>query len=94
MMMQKGIANKAIPNDELWETIHHHRSTLTSLNGVDYTPDIRRRIQLVPPLECRGGWKKDYEEMATAMIYGERPSFEVLMESMKTLEIEFRKKRE
>ena len=90
MMMQQGVAEKAIPNDELWQTIHHHRSTLTSMQGVDYTPDIRDRIQLVPPMECRDDWKKDYEIMAGAMIYGERPEFEFLMESMSHLELLFK----
>ena len=92
MMLMQGIADKAIPNDELWQTIHHHRSTLTSMQGVDYTPSIRDRIQLVPPMECRDGWKKDYEDMTGAMIYGERPPFEVLMESMRNLEILFKKR--
>lgn len=86
MMMQKGMANRAISNDDLWQTILHHRSTLTSMQGVDYTSDIRSRIQLNPPFECRENWKKDYEEMTSAMIYGERPSYEMLMESMKRLE--------
>ena len=78
--MQQGVAEKAILNDELWRTIHHHRSTLTSMQGVNYTPDIRDRIQLIPPMECRDDWKKDYEIMRGAMIYSGRPEFEVLME--------------
>ena len=90
MMMQQGIAEKAIPNDELWQTIHHHRSTLTSMQGVDYTPDIRDRIQLLPPIECRDDWKKDYEIMTGAMIYGKRPAFEFLMESMSHLKLLFK----
>ena len=90
MMMQQGIADSAIPNNELWQTIHHHRSTLTSMQGVDYTPDIRKRIQLVPPTECRDGWQKDYEIMTETMIYGERPVFEVLMENMRNLELQFK----
>lgn len=90
MMMQQGIADSAIPNNELWQTIHHHRSTLTSMQGVDYTPDIRKRIQLVPPTECRDGWQKDYEIMTETMIYGERPVFDVLMESMRNLELLFK----
>lgn len=90
MMMQQGVVDNAVPNDELWQTIHHHRSTLTSMQGVDYTPDIRKRIQLVPPMECRDDWKRDYEIMTGAMIYGENPLFEVLMESMRNLEILFK----
>ena len=89
-MLMQGIADKAIPNDELWQTIHHHRSTLTSMQGVDYTPSIRDRIQLVPPMECRDGWKKDYEIMTGTMIYGDRPAFDVLMESMRNLELLFK----
>lgn len=86
MMMQQGIADKAIPNDELWQTIHHHRFTLTSMSGVDYSIDIRKSIQLIPPKESLADWKKDYEEMSSAMIYGERPAFEELLESMNRLE--------
>ena len=51
MMMKQGIADKAVPDDELWQTIHHHRSTLTSMSGVDYSMDIRKNIQLIPPKE-------------------------------------------
>jgi hypothetical protein len=90
MMMKKGIVDKAIVNNELWQTILHHRSTLTSMQGVGYTSDIRKRIQLLPPMQCREGWEKDYEEMSAAMIYGEHPTFETLMDSMRSLELLFK----
>lgn len=90
MMMQSGIAENAIQDDALWETINRHRSTLTSMQGVDYTPDIRDRIQLVPPKECRENWQNDYELMTGAMIYGSRPTFAELMDSMRELERRFR----
>ena len=91
MMMQQGIAEKAIPNEELWQTIHHHRSTLTSMQGVDYSANIRRNIQLIPPKVSLAFWKKDYEEMSSAMIYGEKPVFAELIYSMNWLELLFRK---
>ena len=91
MMMMQGIANKAVPNEELWQTIHHHRSTLTSMSGVDYSMDIRKNIQLIPPKESLAEWKKDYEEMSSAMIYGEKPVFAELLNSMNRLERLFRK---
>jgi hypothetical protein len=90
MMMKQGVAERAVADNELWQTIHRHRSTLTSMSSVDYTPDIRDHIQLVPPPECCDDWRKDYEAMASAMIYGERPTFEKLMESMQELEYKFR----
>ena len=90
MMMKHGIMDKAIKDDALWETIRHHRATLTSMQGVDYTPDIRDRIQLVPPKECRDNWQSDYELMTGAMIYGPRPTFAELMASMEDLERRFK----
>ena len=92
MIMNKGIAEKAIKNDTLWETIRHHRSTLTSMHGVDYASDIRKHIQLVPPKECLENWQKDYEQMTGTMIYGSRPTFAELIESMKELERRFHSK--
>lgn len=91
MMMRKGIDKRAVSDDELWNTIHHHRSTLTSISGVDYTPDIRSRIVLTPPAECVEDWKSDYQAMQGSMIYNNPPSFEELLQSMAELEMEFKK---
>lgn len=91
MMMRKGIDKRAVSDDELWNTIHHHRSTLTSISGVDYTPDIRSRIVLTPPAECVEDWKSDYQAMQGSMIYNNPPSFEELLRSMAELEMAFKK---
>ena len=91
MMMKQGIADKAVPNEELWQTILHHRSTLTSMSGVNYSMDIRKNIQLIPPKESLSEWLKDYEDMSLAMIYGEKPVFDELLHSMNRLELLFRK---
>lgn len=91
MMMRKGIDKRAVSEDELWNTIHHHRSTLTSISGVDYTPDIRSRIVLTPPAECVEDWKSDYQAMQGSMIYNNPPSFEELLQSMAELEMAFKK---
>jgi len=90
MMMKKGVVDNAIINDELWQTILHHRSTLTSMQGVDYTADIRKNIKLIPPSESLANWERDYEEMSSAMIYGERPAFDELLDSMNRLELLFK----
>lgn len=90
MMMRKGIDKRAVSDDELWNTILHHRSTLTSISGVDYTPDIRSRIVLTPPAECVEDWKSDYQAMQGLMIYNNPPSFEELLQSMAELEMAFK----
>lgn len=86
MMIQKGIHERAVKDDILWESIRHHRSILTSVVGVDYSPDVRDRICLVPPDDLISLWQKDYDEMSGAMIYGEHPAFETLIEGMSLLE--------
>ena len=90
MMMRKGIDKRAVSDDELWNTILHHRSTLTSISGVDYTPDIRSRIVLTPPAGCVEDWKSDYQAMQGSMIYNNPPSFEELLQSMAELEMAFK----
>ena len=88
-MMNTDIAARAIANNELWNTIHHHRELFTSISGADYTLDIRRRIKLLPPDEIIDDWRNDYKDMQSSMIYGEKPSFEVLIAKIKELENNF-----
>lgn len=90
-MMSTDIASHAISNDELWNAIHHHRELFTSMSGVNYTPDIRKRITLLPPDDLMDDWRNDYKDMQLSMIYGEKPSFDELIKAMGTLEILFRK---
>ena len=85
-MMGTDIVSRAIANDKLWNTIHHHRELFTSVSGVDYTPDIRKRIKLLPPNDIINDWCNDYNDMQSSMIYGEETTFEELIEKMKELE--------
>ncbi len=86
-MFQFGIADKAIANNELWETIRHHREIFTSVRNVDYTPDVRKRICLTPPNEIMNIWKNDYESMVANMIYEDTvPSFFAILESIAKIE--------
>lgn len=89
-MMDCGFAIKAIADDKLWNSIHHHREVFTHMSNVDYTPDIRDRIMLTPPEKVLPIWKSDYVEMQQSMIYGNSLSFNQLMDRMKELEIRFR----
>lgn len=75
-MLEAGIADRAISNDELWETIRHHREVFTSIRDVDYTPDVRKRIVLTPPESVIEEWKNDYDTMVANMIYEDKvPTF-------------------
>lgn len=90
-MMGKPFAEEALRDDALWESIRHHRQVFTSVSGIDYTPDMRERMVLVPRTDIMESWKRDYENMCDAMIYGETPSWERLIEAMEQLQIKVRK---
>ena len=89
-MMNKDFAWKAIKDDVLWESIRHHREIYTSVKNVDYTPDVKKRIQIVPREDILDIWRYDYEVMMESMIYGEKPSFEELLKSISELQEIFR----
>lgn len=59
------------------------------MSGVDYTPDVRKRIRLLSPDEVIDDWRNDYKDMRSSMIYGEKPAFEELMRKMAELENTF-----
>lgn len=89
-LMDEPFAEAAIRDDALWETISHHRQGFTSMRDVDYTPDIRKRIVLAPPVEYKKEWRDDYETMRGTMVFGSSPSFENLIDRMHELERRFR----
>lgn len=83
----------AIKDDELWNSIHHHRSVFTPLHDVDYTPDVRDRICLIPPENSIDNWRSDYQAMCESMIYETSPvSFDQLINRMRELENQFRRR--
>jgi hypothetical protein len=90
-MMDKDFAIKAIADDELWNTIHHHREVFTRMSGVDYAPDIRCRICLVPSQQIIDDWRQDYEKMQGTMIYGDSLPFDKLLGRIEELQGRFRK---
>lgn len=90
-MLDAGIADHAIPNDELWETIRHHREIFTSIRDVDYTPDVRKRIVLTPPESVIEEWKNDYDTMVANMIYEDKvPTFSDILAGASKIESKFK----
>ena len=89
-MMDKEFAIKAISDNELWNTIHHHREKFTHINGVDYSQDIRSKISLIPPEQIIANWQQDYEIMQNTMIYGYSLTFNSLIDRIKQLEEQIR----
>lgn len=90
VMMNKDFAKKAVIDDILWESIRHHREIYTSVRDIDYTPDVRKRLRLIPREDILDTWRADYDAMKESMIYGNKPSFDELLEDMSELQRVFR----
>lgn len=67
-MMSTNFAAQAMSNDELWNTINHHGELFTSMNGANYTPDIKR-IKLLPPNDVINDCRNNYRDIQSFMIY-------------------------
>ena len=93
-MMQQDFAQEAITNDALWESIRHHREVFTSVQGVDYSVDVRQRICLLPREDIVAIWQSDYETMRSSMIHGSAPTWDELIEQITILQNKTRKKLE
>lgn len=90
-MLEAGIADMAIPNNELWETIRHHREVFTSIRDVDYTPDVPKRIALTPPESVIEDWRNDYDTMVSNMIYEDKvPTFSDILAGATKIESKFK----
>ena len=85
-MMQQPFAAEAIADDALWETILHHREVFTSVQGVDYSRDIRTRICLLPREDIAAIWQKDYEVMRSSMIHSSAPTWAELIKQITILQ--------
>lgn len=85
-MMDLDFAKNAIEDSALWQSVQHHRSIFTSMQNIDYTIDFRKCIVLCPPDKFLSGWEDDYKQMCETMIYGDKLSFDKLIDRIRELE--------
>jgi len=76
-------ADKAFENPALYETIVNHRYKFTRVGGVDYNLHQPKHINPIPIADLLEAWKKDYATMQEQMIYGDSPSFDEMLASIK-----------
>jgi predicted nucleotidyltransferase component of viral defense system len=81
-----GVAEKAINDKELYETIVAHRYKFSRVGEVDYNLHNPKRLNPIPPKEVIANWEADYAKMKEDMIYEEnKPSFEDLINNLQEL---------
>lgn len=85
-LTKAGIAEKAINDKVLYETIVAHRYKFSRVGDVDYNLHNPLTVNPIPPDQIIGEWKADYAKMMEDMIYEEnKPSFEDLISNLDSL---------
>lgn len=81
------IAEKALNNKKLYETIVNHRYQFTRISQVDYNSHQPQTINPIPPNEIIKAWEADYNTMLAEMIYGDAPTFIEMMTQLSDLRL-------
>lgn len=81
-LSKTGIADNALADTQLYETIVNHRHQFTRVSQVDYNQHQPQSINPIPPDGIIKEWEADYNTMLTEMIYGNAPSFKEIMEQL------------
>lgn len=89
-MMDKSFAAEAMNNQTMYNEIVAHRKLFTAWSGLDYEGHKPQTISFVPPIEIDDALRNDYEQMKYGFIYKDAPSYEHLIERLKTLQQAFR----
>jgi len=84
-MCDAGIAEKALSDKKLYQSIVEHRRVFIGLKGFDYDTLSPEKIRIIPPENVISQWQKDYETMQETMIYGESLHFNKLIDKIKQL---------
>ena len=85
-LSKAGVAEKAIRNKELYETIVAHRYKFSRVGNVDYNLHNPLTVNPIPIENKLVEWEIDYAKMKEDMIYEEnKPSFEELITNLHEL---------
>jgi predicted nucleotidyltransferase component of viral defense system len=84
-IMNTKIADEALTNKELYNSVVERRRIFVGLKGFDYSTLAPQTVKIVPPESVIDLWKTDYEIMQGTMIYGKSLSFNALIANIKQL---------
>lgn len=84
-IMQTKIADEAMADDNLYDSVIEHRCKFIGLKGFDYDSLRKGTLKIVPTGEIRAKWETDYKNTVANMIMGEAPSFEDIMLALEDL---------
>lgn len=88
-LITRGVADRAAADRALFARVAEHRQIFFRLGWVDYATLQPGSLRLTPPTDHRAAWQQDYNEMAEAMFYGDRPTFDEILRTAGDFERRF-----
>lgn len=88
-LMDTEFGKAALEDDELYGKIVEHRRKFYHVGYADYDKDYRERISFLPPESCIEAWRADYDELLMHFVYGNKLSFDELLERVNELNRRF-----
>jgi hypothetical protein len=83
-MLETPIAENALKNKDLFQSIAKHRRMFIAMKDFDYDTLAPATLKIVPPESVIAKWEDDYNKMQT-MIYGKSLSFNEIINKIKLL---------
>jgi hypothetical protein len=83
-MLDTPIAENALKNKDLFQSIANHRRTFIAMKDFDYNTLTPAMLKIVPPDSVIAQWEADYNKMQT-MVYGRFLSFSEIIDKLKRL---------
>lgn len=84
-IMKTKIAEEALSDDCLYDSVIEHRRKFIGLKGFDYDTLRKATLKIVPEGETRRKWEGDYKNTVANMVMGEAPSFDAIMADLEIL---------
>ena len=88
-IMNTTYGEKAIADDDLFQTIVEHRKKISPLRGIDYSNHEKGKLNFLPPNEVLKKWEADYKTMQENMIVGESLNWNELLAQIKSIQDRF-----
>ncbi len=84
-IMKTKIAEEALSDDDLYNSVIEHRRKFIGLKGFDYYTLKKATLRIVPEGEIRQDWEGDYKNTVANMVMGDAPSFDEIMTDLEIL---------
>ena len=88
-LIQKGIADDAAVNRELFKRIAAHRKVYFKYTWMDYETLAPGKLRLIPREDQMADWRNDYTGMQREMFYGDVPTFDEVLKVVENFQKQF-----